>query len=172
MSARKTEFEGKHVFIFTRDGWEFVERKSAKEAVAVIAATDDGKIVLTEQYRRPVDRRVIDLPAGLIGDEDDSDAAATAKKELEEETGYRCRAVERLAGGPSSPGITSEIVHLYRATGLTREGAGGGVGGEEITVHAVPLRDAEQWLRDKEKDGVLVDLKVWSALYFVGRHGA
>jgi ADP-ribose pyrophosphatase len=167
MSDKKTEFEGKHVFIFTRDGWEFVERKSAKEAVAVVAATDDGKIVLTEQYRRAVDRQVIDLPAGLIGDEDDSDAAATAKKELEEETGYRCRAVERLAGGPSSPGITSEMVHLYRATGLTREGAGGGVGGEEITVHAVPLRDAAQWLRAKEKDGVLIDLKVWSGLYFL-----
>ncbi|MCU1228060.1 MAG: mismatch repair protein MutT [Acidobacteria bacterium] len=167
MSDKKTEFEGKHVFIFTRDGWEFVERKSAKEAVAVVAATDDGKIVLTEQYRRPVDQRVIDLPAGLIGDEDDSDAAATAKKELEEETGYRCRAVERLAAGPSSPGITSEIVHLYRATGLTREGAGGGVDGEEITVHAVPLRDAAEWLRDKEKEGVLIDLKVWSGLYFL-----
>jgi ADP-ribose pyrophosphatase len=167
MSDKKTEFEGKHVFIFTRDGWEFVERKSAKEAVAVVAATDDGKIVLTEQYRRAVDRQVIDLPAGLIGDEDDSDAAATAKKELEEETGYRCRAVERLAGGPSSPGITSEIVHLYRATGLTREGAGGGVAGEEITVHAVPLRDAAEWLRDKEKEGVLIDLKVWWGLYFL-----
>jgi ADP-ribose pyrophosphatase len=167
MSGKKTEFEGKHVIVFTRDGWEFVERKSAKEAVAVVAATDDGKIVLTEQYRRPVDRRVIDLPAGLIGDEDDSDAATTAKKELEEETGYRCRAVERLAGGPSSPGITSEIVHLYRATGLTREGAGGGVGGEEITVHAVPLREAAQWLKEKEKDGVLIDLKVWSGLFFL-----
>jgi ADP-ribose pyrophosphatase len=167
MSDKKTEFEGKHVFVFTRDGWEFVERKSAKEAVAVVAVTDDGKLVLTEQYRRSVDRNVIDLPAGLIGDEDKGeDTAATAKKELEEETGYRCRSVERLAGGPSSPGITSEIVHLYRATGLTREGAGGGVGGEKITVHEVPLRDIEQWLRDKEEAGVLIDLKVWSALYF------
>ncbi|HKO02337.1 MAG TPA: NUDIX hydrolase [Thermoanaerobaculia bacterium] len=169
MSDKKTEFEGKRVFVFTRDGWEFVERKSAKEAVAVIATTDDGKLVLTEQYRRPVDHRVIDVPAGLIGDEGDTnDPAATAKKELEEETGYRCTAVERLARGPSSPGITSEIVHLYRATGLTREGAGGGVGGEDITVHAVPLRDIRDWLRDKEREGVLIDLKVWSALYFIG----
>src|SRR5205085_4889206 len=72
MSDKKTEFEGKRVFVFTRDGWEFVERKSAKEAVAVIATTDDGKLVLTEQYRRPVDRRVIDVPAGLIGDEGDT----------------------------------------------------------------------------------------------------
>ena len=170
MSDKKTEFEGKRVFVFTRDGWEFVERKSAKEAVAVVAVTDDGKLVLTEQYRRPVDRRVIDLPAGLIGDEDDgADAAATARKELEEETGYRCRAVERLAGGPTSPGITSEIVQLYRATGLAREGDGGGVEGENITVHLVPLRDIESWLREKEKDGVLIDLKVWSGLYFASK---
>src|SRR6266852_2305799 len=111
MADRKIIFEGKKVFVATRDGWEFVERKSAREAVAVVAETADGKVILTEQYRRPVDASVIDFPAGLLGDEGEADdPGETAKKELEEETGWTCRNVELLARGPTSPGITSEIV--------------------------------------------------------------
>src|SRR5512141_758659 len=106
MSSRRI-FEGKHVFVCERDGWEYVERKKAKSAVAIVAETDDGRVVLTEQYRRPVDARVIDYPAGLVGDESGhDDPAETAKKELKEETGYTCARVERVAGGPTSPGIT------------------------------------------------------------------
>lgn len=161
----KTVFEGEHVLVLERDGWQYVERKKGKSAVAVVAMTGDGKVVLTEQYRRPVDARVIDWPAGLVGDEDgSSDPEETAKKELEEETGYTCSRVERLASGPTSPGITSEIVHLYRATGLERRGAGGGVGGEDITVHEVPRGELDEWLVRKTGEGVLIDLKVWAGL--------
>src|ERR1700730_2279660 len=111
MPDRKIIFEGKKIFVATRDGWEFVERKNAREAVAVVAETEDGKVILTEQYRRPVDANVIDFPAGLIGDEGGvDDPAETARKELEEETGWKCRDLELLAHGPTSPGITSEIV--------------------------------------------------------------
>ena len=159
-----TIFEGKHVIVLERDGWEFVERKKGKQAVAIIAVTDEGKLILTEQYRRPVDARVIDLPAGLIGDEGEDDAAATARKELEEEAGYACEHVEELAAGPTSPGITSEIVRLWRARGLRRTGKGGGVGGEDITVHEVPVAELEQWLK---RQSALVDLKVWAAVRFV-----
>lgn len=161
----KRVFEGDHVVVIERDHWQYVERKKAKEAVAVIAETDDGEVILTEQFRRPVNQRVIDWPAGLIGDEDpDTDAAETAKKELEEETGYVCESVERLARGPSSPGITSEIVSLYRARGVRKKGEGGGVGGEDITVHVVPRRGLEKWLGEQD---ALVDLKVWAGLYFL-----
>ena len=163
----KRLFEGKKIFVLERDGWEYVERKKAKEAVAVIAVTDDDEVVLTEQYRRPVDARVIDWPAGLVGDEGENDPAATAQKELEEETGFRCERVELLARGPSSPGITSEIVSLYRAFGARRVGKGGGVGNEKITVHVVPLASVEEWLRGREREGILVDLKLWSGLRFV-----
>ena len=155
-----TVFEGKHLFVKERDGWEFVERKSAKEAVAVFAATDADELVLTEQYRRAVDANVIDWVAGLL---DSSKAVETiARQELEEEAGFACTAIEPIAKGPSSPGITSEIVHIVRATGLRRIGEGGGVGGEKITVHLVPRRELVEWLRRKEEEGVLVDLKVWA----------
>jgi ADP-ribose pyrophosphatase len=154
----RTIFEGKHVVVRERDGWEFVERKNATEAVAVIAVTDDGEVVLTEQYRRPVDARVIDWVAGLL--DSSKDVEATARKELEEEAGFVCDTIERLVSGPTSPGITSEIVHLVRARGLRKIGSGGGVSGEKITVHLVPQDELAAWLRRKESEGFLVDLKV------------
>ena len=157
----KVIFEGKHVVLIERDGWEFVERKKGKEAVAIIAVTENDELILTEQYRRPVDARVIDWPAGLVGDENDDDAPTTAKRELEEETGFTCESVEFLAKGPTSPGITSEILSFYRARGVRRQGTGE----EEIVVHIVRRTDAEDWLRKRE--GVLIDLKVWGGLYFV-----
>jgi len=156
------------LLLLERDGWEFVERKKGKSAVAVIAVTDAGEIVLTEQARKPVDARVIDLPAGLIGDEEPSaDATATARKELEEETGFTCARVEIVTTGTSSPGITSEKIVLARARGLQRHGPGGGVGNENITVHVVPLEGAKAWLRQREREGLLIDMKVWAGLYFV-----
>ena len=155
-------FEGKHVFVLERDGWEFVERKRAKEAVAIIALADH-QLILTEQFRRPVGARVIDLPAGLI---EQHDTEETAKRELLEETGYACDRAELVASGPTSPGITSEIVHFYRASGVRRIGKGGGVEGEDITVHLVPLGDIRSWLERKSAEGMLIDLKIWAALSF------
>ena len=155
----KTLFEGKHVLVLERDDWQYVERKRGKEAVAVLAETEDGRVILTEQFRKPLNARVIDFPAGLVGDEGTSDPEETARKELEEETGYTCDSVELLVRGPSSPGITSEIVSLYRAHGVRRQGEGGGVGEEDITVHAIPRNELRDWLRQKEREGVLVDLK-------------
>lgn len=161
----KTVFEGDHVYVLERDHWQYVERKKGKDAAAVLAETEEGEVILTEQFRRPLNARVIDFPAGLIGDEDPSmDGAATAKKELQEEAGYTCASVELLARGPSSPGITSEIVSLYRAHGVRKTGKGGGVGGEEITVHVVPRARLRSFLREKQEQGVLTDLKV--ALWF------
>ena len=168
MSNAKTVFEGEHILVLERNGWQFVERKKGKSAVAVIAMTENHELVLTEQYRRPVDRRVIDWPAGLVGDEDGhSDAAETARRELEEETGYTCERIELLTDGPTSPGITSETVSLYRASGVRKTGKGGGVGGEDIQVHLVRVQEVEQWLHRKALEGVWVDLKVWCGLHFV-----
>jgi len=151
-------FESQHLLLLERDHWQFVERKKGKEAVAVIAETDDGELILTEQFRRPVNARVLDFPAGLV--DGDDGAAATAKRELEEETGYSCDSVELLVSGPTSPGITSEIVSVVRAHGVRKTGQGGGVDGESITVHLVPRANLQSWLRKKEQEGVLIDLKL------------
>jgi len=161
-------FEGKHVLVLERDGWEFVERKKGKSAVVILALTDDDHVILVEQFRRPVNARVIDFPAGLVGDDDgNDDPAATARRELEEETGYVCSSVERLTSGPTSPGITSETVAFYRATGLSQRGAGGGVAGEDITVHRIPRGSIVEWLNQKQDEGVMIDLKIWAGLWWL-----
>jgi len=160
-------FEGKHVLVLERDGWEFVERKKGKSAVVILAVTDDDKVILVEQFRRPVNARVIDFPAGLVGDDGNDDPDETARRELEEETGYVCSSVERLIAGPTSPGITSETVAFYRATGLTQRGAGGGVGGEDITVHRVPRESIFDWLNQKQDEGMMIDVKIWAGLWWL-----
>jgi ADP-ribose pyrophosphatase len=164
----KIVFEGDRVLVIERGHWQYVERKKGKSAVAVLALTEDDRLIFTDQYRQPVSSRVIDWPAGLVGDEDPSISAAdTAKKELEEETGYVCESVELLTEGPTSPGITSERVSFFRARGVTRKNDGGGVEGEDITVHAIPRRDVVKWLEEQRQTGALIDLKVWSGLYFL-----
>lgn len=157
----KTIFEGKKVLVRERDGWEFVERRKGKAAAVIVARTDDGKLVLVGQYRRPVDAQVIDFAAGLIGDEGDEDAEETARKELLEETGYRCANLKRLATAPTSPGITSETVTFFLATGLVRAGDPE----REITVYEIAQERIVEWLRTREAEGTLIDVKVWAGLY-------
>ena len=169
MADAKQVCEGKRVVLLDRDGWEFVERKKGKEAVAIIAVTDDDRVLLTEQFRKPVASPVIDFPAGLVGDEEGhDDPVETARKELKEEVGYTCTDLELLARGPTSPGITSELVSLYRATGLQRKGEGGGVGSESIKVHAIPRTAVVDWLKKQNGAGRLIDLKIWGGLHFLG----
>jgi len=123
----KPIFESTHLLVLERDGWQYVERKKGKEAVAVIAETEKGELILTEQFRKPLNARVLDFPAGLVGDgEGSSDPAETARRELEEETGYVCDSVELLVKGPTSAGITSEIVSIYRARGVRKIGGRSG----------------------------------------------
>src|SRR5207247_2370700 len=97
------------------------------------------------------------------GDDGDEDAETTARRELEEETGYRCANLRRLAGGPTSPGITSETVTFFLATGLERAGEPE----PEITVYEIAQEKIVEWLRAREQEGLLVDVKVWAGLYLV-----
>jgi len=160
---------GKHVNLVVRRGWEYVERTNVSAIVALVAVTDGGRILLTEQYREPVGNRVIELPAGLVGDvpgRESEDLRSAAQRELLEETGYQAERFEELVVGPPSAGITSEIVTFFRAVGLQKVCQGGGTGRESITIHEIPLSGADQWLGERAKEGILVDPRVYAALYF------
>jgi ADP-ribose pyrophosphatase len=161
--------DGKYIQLVRQGGWEYARRKGISGIVCVVAVTDDGKLVLVEQYRAPVRARVIELPAGLAGDAEGherEDLADAARRELLEETGYEARTMDRVAAGAASAGMTDEIITLFRATGLKKTGEGSGDETEDITVHEVPLADVVRWLAEQERGGKLVDLKVYCGLYF------
>lgn len=163
--------EGRFLRLVNRDGWEFTERAVASGVVVIVAVTDDGKLILTEQYRPAVGCRVVDLPAGLAGDiagEEGESFAEAALRELEEETGYTAAGMQRLIACPSSAGITSEIITYFHASGLERTGAGGGDESEEIEVLDIPLPELRDCLLTKDREGVAVDPKIAAGLFFAG----
>jgi ADP-ribose pyrophosphatase len=159
---------GKFLRLVKRGKWEFVERVGATGVVAIVAVTSEHRIVLTEQQRPPVQRAVIDLPAGLSGDEPGSaeeGLRTAAERELEEEVGYRATAWAELGEGPPSPGLTSEVVTFFRARGLSKVSQGGGIAGERITVHEVPIENLRPWLEEAKAKGAMIDLKIYAGLF-------
>jgi nicotinamidase-related amidase/8-oxo-dGTP pyrophosphatase MutT (NUDIX family) len=160
--------EGQHLRLLRRGHWEYVERVKASGAAVIVAVTDERNLLLTEQFRPPVDRRVIELPAGLAGDlagQETEQLTQAARRELLEETGYEAETFVHLLTGPSSAGLTSESVSIFHATGLRRVSSGGGIEGEKIIVHEVPLENLRPWLEKRISDGLLVDPKVFAGLW-------
>ncbi|HEX8062368.1 MAG TPA: NUDIX hydrolase, partial [Allosphingosinicella sp.] len=116
---------------------------------------------LVEQYRVPLGARCLELPAGLVGDEEEGEAAAAAAiRELEEETGYRAERAVDLGRYFASPGMSSEGFTLVRAEGLTKVGEGGGVAGEDIEVHRVRVEEFVDFVAERREAGVAIDAKL------------
>lgn len=168
----KTElYSGKYLALIRDGHWEYVDRVRATGAAIIVAVTDEGKLLLVEQYRIPCEARTIELPAGIIGDESDSDGeshAEAAHRELLEETGYQAEEIVPLTTGPASSGLTSERVTLFRARKLHKAGTGGGIAHEAIKVHEVPVEEVPAWLQGRADDGLLIDPKVYAGLFFLG----
>ena len=164
-------FQGRYLNLLERDGWEFASRSNASSVVILVAVTSEGEIVLVEQYRKPVGTRVIELPAGLVGDHADPDESIlnAAARELEEETGYAAAQMEVLMTCPSSAGMSDEMISFVLAKGLTRVGPGGGDDSEDIEVHIVPLTDVDAWLTRQVSAGKPLDPKIYAALYWLER---
>ena len=160
-------YVGQHLALKTDGSWEFAERPTSG-CVAILAQTDAGELLLVEQYRPPVRRRVIALPAGLAGDVAGSEKEAlaeAAQRELEEETGHGATGMKLLFEGPSSPGLTSELMSIFRAEGVQKI-EGRELDAEEgITLHIVPMNGLIPWLRARESEGCLIDYKIYAALY-------
>ncbi len=159
-------WQGKWITAKTRGRWEYVSRTGTVGA-AVILAVEDGHILLVEQYRVPLGRNCLELPAGLIGDDaggGDDDPLSAARRELEEETGHTAAHWEVLGDFYSSPGLADEGFTLLRASGLTKIGPGGGVDGEDITVHRLKLADLPQAIAGFRARGIAIDTRLLLAL--------
>lgn len=159
-------WEGRFISARRQGNWEYVARSRGIRA-AVILAMDEGHVLLVEQYRVPLGRNCLELPAGLVGDETAGEAADIAAiRELEEETGYRAARMEDCGEFYSSPGMVSESFSLFKAHGLTRTGDGGGTDGEDITVHRVHLDELDQFIDAKRAEGTGIDVRLLLLLPF------
>ena len=162
----ETVWQGKYIAAMKRGRWEYVSRTGSTNAV-VILAEHDGKVILIEQYRVPVGARCLELPAGLVGDEDQhATVEETAIKELEEETGFTTERVERLGQFHSSPGMVAESFTLVRAHGVRKIGDGGGTEHEDITVHLVARDDIPAFVEQRRAAGSAVDVKLLNFLKY------
>jgi ADP-ribose pyrophosphatase len=168
MDERKTLYEGKFLRFNQVGRWEYAERTNAASAVIVVAVTPDDNVLFVEQYRHPVQCLSIEMPAGLVGDHGDPETfEIAARRELLEETGWDAGQIEFLMAGPSSSGMSNEIIAFVRASGLQRINAGGGDETEQITVHEVPRTQAAAWLDGKRRAGYSIDPKLYAGLYFL-----
>ena len=161
-APEQIEWAGRFITARRRGRWEYVTRARGIRA-AVILAIHDGQVVLVEQYRVPLGRRCLELPAGLIGDEagaEDEGVLAAAARELEEETGFRAGRLEMLGEFFSSPGMVSESFFLVRAHDLVRISDGGGLDDESIVVHLLPLEDIATRLADMRQAGMGMDVRL------------
>jgi ADP-ribose pyrophosphatase len=162
----KLMWGGKYVRALRRGKWEYASRANDIQAV-VILAEHDGKVILIDQPRVPPDCRCVELPAGLVGDEDaGATVEETAIKELEEETGFTAERVERLGEFYASPGMLAESFTLVRAHGVRKIGEGGGDENEDINVHLVPRVEIPNFIEQKRAEGFGVDVKLLLFLTF------
>lgn len=166
-SSVRTLYEGRYLLLQERDDWEFVARHHP--VAAIIAWTPAHELLLVEQYRKPIAKKTIEIPAGLIGDVAGTEAESmleAAGRELEEETGWRAGQLFEGISVPTSAGLSSEWVKFVWAKELVQVGPGGGDASEDIIVHAVAKDQIDDWLAIKYRDGYAIDPKIYAALYW------
>ena len=156
----KILYSGKFLNFIQEDRWEYVKRNNCSGIISVFTMTEDQILVFTEQYRVPLQKWVIEFPAGLAGDipaSSEEKLEQAALREMEEEIGYTAEKLVYLFEGPPSAGLSGETIHFFKAEGMKKIGPGGGEEGEQIIVHEVPLAKIEEFLVQKMKEGKLID---------------
>jgi len=170
MTETQTLCNGRWLRLMRRGRWEYAERTNPGGGVIIIAVTPEDRIVFVEQWREAISSRTIEMPAGLVGDIEGSvgeSAVAAAEREILEETGYRAGRIDFLMSGPSSAGMSNEMIAFVRAHDLVRENDGGGDPSEDIRVHEVLRTDAARWLLARMHEGFSIDPKLFAGLYFL-----
>lgn len=161
MTEPEIVWQGKYLLVQKLGAWEYVGRTRGVHAAVILAVDGEDHVILVEQYRVPLGAACLELPAGLVGDEQAGEAVeAAAARELEEETGYRPGRMVNLGRFFASSGMSSEGFTLLRADGLTKVGEGGGVAGEDILVRRIPLSGIADYVAERRAAGVAMDAKL------------
>jgi ADP-ribose pyrophosphatase len=172
MSEPESLFDGRWLRIRRRGTWEYVERVNPRGAVIIVAETPAAEVLFVEQFRVPIGSPTIEMPAGLVGDlagSEDEGIIESAHRELLEETGWQAARIEIIMGGPSSAGMSTEVMTFVRAFDLRQVHAGGGDATEQIIVHRVPRTECAAFLAAAMAKGYAIDPKLYAGLYFLDR---
>ncbi len=166
----ETLYQGKFIEVVKDGHWEYVRRTNQVSAVCITALTKENEVILIEQYRLPLQSKVIELPAGLVGDDGHAeDPLIACGRELMEETGYETPELIKVCEGPTSSGLTNETMTYVIGNNAVKKGEGGGIEGEDITVVLVPLETINTWLENKVKEGIIVSPKIYTGLYWLNQ---
>ncbi|MBQ0138233.1 MAG: NUDIX hydrolase [Kurthia sp.] len=134
-------------------------------AVGIIPITNDGRLIVVEQYRKPLERSLVEIPAGKL--EPGEEPAVTAVRELEEETGFGANSFTYLQTIATSPGFADEVVHLYVAKDLYRiENPASPDEDEFVELMTITLEEAEQMI----EDGRIFDAKTVIAVMWMRKN--
>ena len=135
-----------------------------KGAVAVAPVTDDGELIFVRQFRYPVSRELLELPAGKR-DSENEEPLSCCVRELEEETGYRAERITHVGGFIASPGFCDERIELFVAEGLTK-GCSHPDEDEFLDVVTIPVERAVEMVMSGEiEDGKTQALILKTALF-------
>lgn len=132
----------------------------------VVPVFDNGDVLMIKQHRYPVDEILYELPAGKLDQGEDPEDCA--RRELEEETGYRAERLEKLTAFYTTPGFCTEKLHIYLATGLKILESGQQLeeGEASISIETIPLKKALDMTESQE----IVDGKTIVGLFLAMRH--
>lgn len=169
-SKKKVLHSTKYLNLVEDGDWVYASRPNITGVVCIAGVTDKNQVVLVEQFRPPVGTTVIEFPAGLAGDlaeQSHESLIDAAKRELLEETGFEAKEMHEVFRGPSSAGLTDEVITFLVARDLKKIAKGGGDGHESITVHVVNRHEVWTFLKAKMKAGVLVDSRVPTCLWLL-----
>jgi ADP-ribose pyrophosphatase len=169
---KKTLYKTKFLSLISEKGWVWAERTGRDyidhrlDVSAILAYTEDDKVLLVEQYRIPVGANVIELPAGLI--DPGERASQAAMRELLEETGYTAewnsRFPQLLAKVPSSAGLTSECTYVYIMPKVSKKRGWKPNPKEPLKVHKVDIYGLAKWIAKKKNEGCYIDPRVYVAV--------
>ncbi|MCM3730574.1 NUDIX hydrolase [Fictibacillus nanhaiensis] len=151
--SKKQIYSGKIIDLFVEEV-ELPNKKTGKReivkhpgAVAVLAVTEEGKILMVEQYRKPLEKTIIEIPAGKL--ESGENPLECAKRELLEETGYSCKKLEPIGSFYTSPGFADELIHLFFTDSLVKQGGQMTDEDEFLNVMEVSVDEARQMVSDE-----------------------
>lgn len=153
--SKEQIFSGKVIDLYVEDV-ELPNGKTSKReivkhpgAVAILAVTEEGKIIMVKQFRKPLERAIVEIPAGKL--EKGEEPEYTALRELEEETGYTAKKLTKITAFYTSPGFADEIVHVFLAEELSVLEEKRALDEDEfVEVMEVTLEDALKLVESRE----------------------